>query len=196
MISTDLIWALATNSKNLLRRATACLALLCSIASNVGLAVASAEESVYMSRESFIASAFEGSSPSPSLLWLSGDLRDHVSEILGHAPHVARVRYWNSGERSAWILEEIGKERPITAGFVIAQGQIQQVKVLAYRESRGWEIRNDFFTRQFEQAQLSDQRQLSLTIDNISGATLSVTAMKKLARVALLLDQQLASNEP
>ena len=61
--------------------------------------------------------------------------------------------------------------------------------MLVFRESRGWEVRHDFFTDQFKQAQLSDDYHLKQSIDNISGATLSVRAVKKLARIALLLDQ-------
>ncbi len=70
-------------------------------------------------------------------------------------------------------------------------GIILLVNVLVFRESRGWEVRHDFFTDQFKQAGLKDNHQLDKTIDNISGATLSVRAVRKLAQIALLLDQQL-----
>ena len=83
----------------------------------------------------------------------------------------------------------------ITAGVVINNSQIEQVKVLVFRESRGWEVRHDFFTNQFKQASLKDNNRLDKTIDNISGATLSVRAVRKLATIALLLDQQVQSKQ-
>ena len=48
------------------------------------------------------------------------------------------VAYPSKGE--AWILEEIGKSKPITMGFVVNAGAIEITRVLVFRESRGWEI--------------------------------------------------------
>jgi hypothetical protein len=64
------------------------------------------------------------------------------------------------------------------------------LRVLIYRESRGWEVRHAFFTRQFDQAQLENGK-LDRSIDGITGATLSVEALQRAARLALWLDQQL-----
>jgi uncharacterized protein with FMN-binding domain len=84
-------------------------------------------------------------------------------------------------------LEEIGKEQPITTGIVVEDGKIDQVKVLVFRESRGFEVRYPFFTDQFRGATLREGLDLDREIDGISGATLSVRALTKLARLALLL---------
>jgi uncharacterized protein with FMN-binding domain len=97
------------------------------------------------------------------------------------------VRYWGDAGRSAWILEEVGKEQPITVGLVVSDGRIERVKVLVFRESRGWEVRHPFFTDQFRDTGLTGERDLDRDIDGISGATLSVRALKKLARLALYL---------
>lgn len=149
---------------------------------------ASAE--VYQEPADFLDEVFAGQTPEPQVLWLTGELRDHASAILGHPPSMLRVRYWAASGRSAWILEEIGKEEPITAGFVVAEGRLERVKVLVFRESRGWEIRHPFFTDQFTEAELTGDRELDRNIDGITGATLSVRAMKRLARLALYLDRQ------
>lgn len=87
------------------------------------------------------------------------------------------------------MLEEIGKKKPITVGIVIDADKISQLKVLVFRETRGWEVRYPFFSEQFNNATLTEQQQLSQSIDGISGATLSVRALKKLARIALLLNR-------
>ena len=66
-----------------------------------------------------------------------------------------------------------------------------QLKVLTFRESRGWEVKHTFFTRQFDNVGINQDQQLDKHIDGISGATLSVRALKKVARIALYLEQQL-----
>jgi len=105
------------------------------------------------------------------------------------------VRYWQAAERSAWILDEIGKDQPITVGVVVNAGRMENIKVLVFRESRGWEIRHPFFTDQFKQASLEADHQLDRQIDGISGATMSVRAMKKLATLALYLDAEIRKQD-
>jgi hypothetical protein len=144
---------------------------------------------VYQQPADFINEIFDNNPPKAKVLWLNKDLKKQIVAILDHKYRGLRIRYWQLDKRSAWILEDIGKEKPITAGIVINKAQIEKVKVLEFRESRGWEVRHDFFTDQFKQAKLNEDHQLNKSIDNISGATLSVRAVKKLARIALLLDQ-------
>lgn len=124
---------------------------------------------------------------SSSRLWLDKELQAGIHRILGHDLGVLRLRYWGLDGRTAWILEEVGKEQPITAGIVVNNSRIEKIEVLIFRESRGWEIRYPFFTDQFTGARLEQNNSLSKRIDGISGATLSVMAMQKLARLALLL---------
>ena len=112
-----------------------------------------------------------------------------LSSILGRDYNGMRIRYWQSGDRTAWILEEIGKVKLITAGFVVEAGVLRDLQVLIYRESHGWEVRYPFFTDQFDGLQLDAKNQLSQKIDGISGATLSVNALTRLARLALHLHQ-------
>jgi len=149
---------------------------------------------VYQQPDVFIKEVFDNKPPDAEVLWLDTDLQKQISSILDHKYQGMRIRYWQQGNKSAWVLEEIGKEKPITTGIVINNRQIERVKVLAFRESRGWEVRHDFFTDQFKQAKLEENHQLDKTIDNISGATLSVRAVKKLAQVALLLDQKIQTS--
>ena len=145
---------------------------------------------VYQEPDDFINGVFDNNPPKAEVLWLNKDLKKQIEEILDHNYKGLRVRYWRKQKKTAWVLDEIGKEKLITAGFVINDKQIEQVKVLVFRESRGWEVRHDFFTDQFKQVTLKEDHQLDKTIDNISGATLSVRAVRKLAHIALLFDQQ------
>lgn len=146
----------------------------------------------------FIDNSFDDQvAPQKHSLWLNKDHKKMVREILGHDYATVRVKYWSQGERSAWVLEEVGKDMPITFGIVVRDGAIADIQVLQYRESRGGEIRHPFFTRQFLGSTLSQdgsgkgQRPaLSHSIDGITGATLSVRAMKKIATLALYFHQQ------
>lgn len=170
-------------------RASVCLTLLFMGISPLGQA-----STVYQQPEDFIQEVF-GSDAISDKLWIDKDLQVEVRRILGHDLGVLRVRYWRQTGRSAWILEEIGKEQPITAGIVVNDAKIEQIKVLIFRETRGWEIRYPFFTDQFTDASLEHNHELNQHIDGISGATLSVNAMVKLAQLALLFHQHSSARE-
>jgi FMN-binding domain len=150
-------------------------------------ALAAAEEEIYLAPDAFLKTAFSDL-PKPAMLWITPDVKAEAGKILGHPPTKLRERYWSDGMKTAWILEEIGKEELITAGFVVDNGKIDQARVLIYRESRGMEVRYPAFLNQFQGVELSNGHQLSRRIDGISGATLSVWAMSKMARQALYYD--------
>lgn len=152
---------------------------------------------VYQTQESFLEEVFSKDVPKPQVLWPDKTLNKKIVNILGHKYKSLRIRYWKRGNKTAWVLNEIGKEKPITTGFVINNQKIERVRVLIFRESRGWEIRHTFFTEQFDDASLNKDQELGLdrSIDNISGATLSVRAVTKLARLALLLDQHVNTRQ-
>jgi len=158
------------------------------LVATLGTAVASAR-GVYQTPQDFVDHAFPESPPQTALLWIRGDLKTAIESVLQHAYGRIRLRYWRAGPRSAWILEETGKEQPITVGLVVENNRLLQIKVLEYRESRGDEVRHGFFTDQFVDAGLTPDLRLDRGIDGITGATLSVRALEKLARLALLLHQ-------
>ena len=144
----------------------------------------------YLARDEFLSLAFGEQVPEISSLWLTEQIRSGAKEELGMTPRGLRQRYWRMDSRSAWILEEIGKEKPITIGVVVNDGSIERVEILAFRESRGWEVRYPFFTAQFQGISLGADGYLSQHIDGITGATLSVRAVEKVSRLALWLDSR------
>lgn len=147
------------------------------------------KEDVYLTPEAFVTESFEGSAPKASVLWITKELKPQIRKLLGHDYPALRIRHWITNTRSAWILEEIGKVKPITVGIVVEDHKIVRLKVLIYRESHGWEVKHAFFTDQFVDAELTEKLRLSRNIDGISGATLSVNALKRLGRLALFLHQ-------
>jgi hypothetical protein len=143
--------------------------------------------SVYETQKEFVGRAFNGSSPEPGVVWLSGERKLAVKKILGHDYAALRLRFWCQEQRSAWILDEIGKELPITVGVIINNDYIESLRVLTYRENRGGEVSTPSFTDQFNGVTLDDDGALDARIDGISGATLSVRALTRLAELALFL---------
>ncbi|MFW2440825.1 MAG: FMN-binding protein [Arenicellales bacterium] len=153
------------------------------------------KEAVYYSNDEFLRQAFNSGIPEVRIVWLKGTLKTDVSKALGHDYPALRVRYWLKDHRSAWILDEVGRDKPITTGFIIQDHQLVSVKVLVFRESRGDEIRFPSFTGQFSGVALNNKHQLNHRIDGISGATLSVNAVRKLAAVALLLSDHVMKKQ-
>ena len=151
----------------------------------------------YLTSQQFVDGAFGANEAKLETLWMTKEVAKQADKILGRAPKQLRQRYWKYGLQTAWILDEIGKEEPITAGFIVESGKIVQASILAYRESRGGEVRHANFLKQYQGISLKPDYYLDKNIDGISGATLSVRAMGRMARLALYFDQvsRLESNQ-
>jgi len=154
------------------------------------LSFSAVAQSLYQAPQEFISQAFNTSPPKAKVFWLDDEAVAVIEEILSHRFNKMRVRYWQQQGETVWILDEIGKEAPITVGIHVKDKKIADTKVLVYRESRGDEVRHDFFTDQFKAAKLNDDLKLDKHIDGITGATLSVRALTKLSRIALWLDSR------
>ena len=145
----------------------------------------------YQAPTDFLNDVFENNIPKVKKIWITGKVKEQVSKILRHPPNSLRTRYWRSNAKSVWILNEVGKTQDITVGIVVVNNRIERIKVLVFRESRGGEVRHSFFTDQFKNIGLQMNMQLSKNIDGITGATLSVRALKKVAALALYLDAKI-----
>lgn len=172
----------------MLKLAKIALLLLCSA---IVLADSSAPVGRYLEVDDYVDASFPDGSPEARTLWVSGELRNSVEKMLGHRFASLRVRYWYDGVTSAWVLDEIGKELPITIGVTVRNDAIVNVRILEFRESRGWEVRYPFFTDQFRDIGMQTDGHLNRKIDGITGATLSVGAVKRIATVALVFHEHI-----
>lgn len=145
---------------------------------------------IILKPQDYVQQAFNGSPPAVKSLWLIGAIKTDIKKILGHDYHKLRLKYWQKEDETLWILDEIGKEKYITTGISVVAGKIVDLSVLVFRESRGWEVKYDFFTQQFNGVAQQPNTQLDQHIDAITGATLSVNALRKQARMALYLDDK------
>jgi thiamine biosynthesis lipoprotein len=90
----------------------------------------------------------------------------------------------------AVIMNEIGKEEFIT--FIVGmtpKGEVGDVAILEYRESRGSEVREKRFMRQFRGKKSTDPVRVNQDIINYTGATLSSEAIARGVKKALVLVQ-------
>ncbi len=142
----------------------------------------------YQTPAAFLAEAF-GTPPAPAVLALDAAKQSQLSTVFGRAYPQSQLRYWRAGGRSAWILDDIGKQgyQITTAGFVVKDGGIDFARVLIYRESRGEQIAEASWLKKLVGRRLAGVA-LDQPIDNVSGATLSVKMMQRMAATALLLD--------
>src|SRR3990167_1723711 len=86
----------------------------------------------------------------------------------------------NTGKVAGYaiITEEVGKFHPYT--FIVSvspKGEIREIAILVYRESRGAEIAHKRFLHQFKGKSLKSPLRINRDIINITGATMSVVTM-------------------
>jgi hypothetical protein len=92
----------------------------------------------------------------------------------------------------AFIQHTIGKHKPMTYMVgVDPQGEVLNVEVLVYRESRGSEVRTKRFNYQYQGKTPYHPIRINRDIINISGATMSVRSMSAGVKRALVLVEEL-----
>jgi Na+-translocating ferredoxin:NAD+ oxidoreductase RnfG subunit len=92
----------------------------------------------------------------------------------------------------ALIMNEIGKHEYIT--FIVGvtpKFEVGDVAVMEYRETRGWEIKEKRFLRQFHGKKIGDPIEVNRDIVNYTGATLSSHAIARGVKKALALAEML-----
>jgi hypothetical protein len=82
---------------------------------------------VYQTEEDFLLEVFSGKVPDQKRLILKSKLREPIEKILKHPYTGMRIKYWQNNNQTAWVLEEIGKEYPITFGMVVSNGKSTQL---------------------------------------------------------------------
>jgi len=91
--------------------------------------------------------------------------------------HTQKVWRAKAGDRFlGWIIQDevLGKHEFINWTLALnADGSVKQIEILDYRETYGYEIRNDKWRAQFCGKQHGARLKLDDDIRNISGATLS-----------------------
>jgi electron transport complex protein RnfG len=143
------------------------------------VAVPSVYATEYMGIEAAQRAAFpEATSFAPVLLSLDADARARLAAA-ARPPGARDPRVWRAMAGTRWLGTfyadaVIGKQEYI--GYALAldtAGRVLRVDVLDYRETHGWEIRNERWRAQFTGKSVADPVEINRDIANISGATLS-----------------------
>ncbi|MBZ5535490.1 MAG: FMN-binding protein [Acidobacteriia bacterium] len=109
-------------------------------------------------------------------------------EIMGTSVRIFSGRSNSKVDGYAVIDSEVGKSEPIT--FIVAidpLGKVQTVAIMEFRETRGWEVKEPRFLRQFHGKRSTDHLRVNDDVVNLSGATLSSYAVTKGVKKAVVL---------
>jgi len=82
------------------------------ISSFIGLFPTAQAESIFQSAHDFVSESFAGKPPEAEVLWLQADFKKRLEDILDHSYEGKRIRYWQQGSRSVWVLDETAKPDP------------------------------------------------------------------------------------
>jgi Na+-translocating ferredoxin:NAD+ oxidoreductase subunit G len=163
-------------------------------------AVPAAYAAEYLSIGAAQHSAFpEATAFVPMLLSLDADARARLGAI-AHPPGARDPKVWRAmaGPRllgTFYVDAVIGKQEYIGYALALdATGRVLRVDVLEYRETHGWEIRNERWRAQFAGKTAADPVEINRDIANISGATLSCRHVTDGVRRLLALHALLPSS--
>jgi len=152
----------------------------------------------YLTVEAAQRAAFpEASAFAPVALALDADQRARLAAI-ARPPGARDPRVWRAmvGDRALgtfYVDAVIGKQEYIGYSLAVdATGRVLRLDVLEYRETHGWEIRNERWRMQFVGKSAADAVEVSRDIANISGATLSCRHVTDGVRRLLALDAMVA----
>ncbi len=142
-------------------------------------AVAPSYAAEYMTVEAAQRAAFpDATAFVPVAVDLSADARTRLAAV-AQPPGARDPRVWRAtanGKTLGTFFADavIGKQDYIVYSLALdAAGRVLRLDVLEYRETHGWEIRNERWRAQFTGKSLADPVEVSRDIANISGATLS-----------------------
>ncbi len=166
------------------------IVFICLFCATVGHAQSGyGEETIEQKKRTFLEKVFQGSPPEPGYLWITASARSKIEKILLHEYRGLRIKYWEKKKETVWILEDIAKEKPVYAGIITCEEKISHLDIVFSSGRWGKQVQNANFTDQFENIGIDEKSNLNKQIDGISGATLSVDVVSRLARLALLLEK-------
>lgn len=122
--------------------------------------------------------------------------RDRIKARLGYTPAKATYTFFvalteDKVDGYAFVDEELGQHMPITYGVKFSPaGAVEDMEIMVYRESRGDEVRDLRFRKQFVGRTGHDAIRLNRDVVAISGATISSNSMAVGVRRAVILFEE------
>ncbi len=130
---------------------------------------------VYLTVEQAQHAIFPGEKFTPIPLTLIDQERAAIKKKSGVPARVKEQRIWRTSSGEYFIVDEVlGKHEFITYAIGInPDGGVRQIEIMDYRETYGYEIRDEKWRKQFVGKTSAAEFKLDKDIKNIGGATLS-----------------------
>ncbi|HET6279593.1 MAG TPA: FMN-binding protein [Polyangia bacterium] len=156
-------------------------------------------ETTYFSTRSVLADFFPKSERVTFRTYaLDAPLKARLAQRLGYRPAKDRYTVFVATSKGkidgyAVIDDEMGQHLPITfATRLSSRAVVERLEIMIYRETRGDEVRDARFRRQFEGKTAQDALRLNHDVDAVSGATISSASLAVGVRRAAVLVEELA----
>ena len=135
----------------------------------------SAYGTTYMTVEQAQAAIFPGTQLTRVSVTLTREQASAIEKKTGVNVRKPEVQAWKSADGSYFFVDEaIGKHEFFTIALGLnANSSVKQIEILDYKESYGYEVRNESWRKQFNGKTSTASLKLGEDIKNISGATLS-----------------------
>ena len=135
----------------------------------------SAYAATYMSVEQAQAAIFPGAQLSRAFVTLTQEQASAIEKKSGVNVRKTEVQLWKASDGGLFMVDEVvGKHEFFTIAVGLkTDGSVKQIEILDYKETYGYEVRNEAWRHQFTGKTSAAQLKLTDDIKNISGATLS-----------------------
>jgi Na+-translocating ferredoxin:NAD+ oxidoreductase RnfG subunit len=135
----------------------------------------SAYGTTYMTVEQAQAAMFPGAQLTRAFVTLTKEQASAIEKRTGVNVRKPEVQVWKSADGGYFMVDEaIGKHEFFTIAVALnANSSVKQIEILDYKESYGYEVRNESWRKQFAGKTSTAPLKVGDDIKNISGATLS-----------------------
>jgi len=129
----------------------------------------------YLSLEQAQAAIFPGAQLTAAFVTLTKEQVSAIEKNSGVNVRKNEVKLWKSSDGGYFIVDEVvGKHEFFTIAVGLnADSSVKQIEIMDYKESYGYEVRNEAWRKQFTGKTSAAHLRLTDDIKNISGATLS-----------------------
>jgi len=130
---------------------------------------------IYFTEDQVAKAIFPGEMFVRKVIELTPEDMKKIADLSGERVRLSSVVAWVSLNGNTVIVDQaVGKHEFITYAVGITRdGKVRTIEIMEYRESYGYQIRNEQWRRQFSGKDAKAPLKLTKDIVNISGATLS-----------------------
>lgn len=135
----------------------------------------SAYGTTYLTLEQAQAAIFPGAQLTAAPMTLTKEQVAAIEKKSGVNVRKPEVQLWKSSDGGFFIVDEVvGKHEFFTIAVGLnADSSVKQIEIMDYKETYGYEVRNEAWRKQFVGKTSAAPLKLTDDIKNISGATLS-----------------------